>query len=151
MSINRRMCSTPVDANANSSHLLWLPCNRILLAVNPPFSMSDRSGQPLALSQLRAGQVATVLGLLESTGLDAGRDASQSLLARLRDLGFVPGARCEVMARMWLGGDPMAVRIGGSTFALRRAEAAAVRVELAVEAGVARESLARAGASAVAA
>jgi ferrous iron transport protein A len=113
--------------------------------------MSDSSRQPVALAQLRTGQVATVLGLSESTGLDAGRDASQSLLARLRDLGFVPGARCEVMARMWLGGDPIAVRIGGSTFALRRAEAAAVRVEIAVETGVARESLARAGASAVAA
>ena len=62
-----------------------------------------------------------------------GRDASQSLLARLRDLGFVPGARCEVVARMWLGGDPLAVRIGGSTFALRRAEAAAVRVQIVPE------------------
>ena len=30
---------------------------------------------------------------------------------------------------MWLGGDPLVVRIGGSTFALRRAEAAAVRVQ----------------------
>lgn len=113
--------------------------------------MSNSPLQPIALAQLRTGQVATVLGLLDSTGLDAGRDASQSLLARLRDLGFVPGARCEVMARMWLGGDPMAVRIGGSTFALRRAEAAAVRVEIAAEAGVVRETLARAGASAVAA
>ena len=62
--------------------------------------------------------------------IDNGRSAGDSLLARLRDLGFVPGARCEVVARMWLGGDPIAVRIGGSTFALRRAEAAAVRVQL---------------------
>jgi len=29
---------------------------------------------------------------------------------------------------MWLGGDPLVVRIGGSMFALRRAEAAAIRV-----------------------
>ena len=29
---------------------------------------------------------------------------------------------------MWPAGDPLVVRIGGSTFALRRAEAAAVRV-----------------------
>lgn len=50
------------------------------------------------------------------------------LLARLRDLGFVNGARCEVVARMWPGGDPLAVRVGGSTFALRRVEAGAVRV-----------------------
>ena len=51
------------------------------------------------------------------------------LLARLRDLGFIAGARCEVVARMWLGGDPLVVRIGGSTFALRRAEAASFRVQ----------------------
>ena len=31
---------------------------------------------------------------------------------------------------MWLGGDPLVVRIGGSMFALRRAEAAAVRVRV---------------------
>src|SRR5688572_31643010 len=49
-------------------------------------------------------------------------------MARLRDLGFVAGTRCEVIARMWLGGDPLVVRIGGSTFALRRAEAGAVQV-----------------------
>ena len=57
-----------------------------------------------------------------------GAAAPRSLLARLRDLGFVAGARCEVIARMWPAGDPLVVRIGGSTFALRRAEAAAVRV-----------------------
>jgi len=54
------------------------------------------------------------------------------MLARLRDLGFIPGAHCEVIARMWFGGDPIAVRIGGSTFALRRVEAAAVRITRAV-------------------
>ena len=32
------------------------------------------------------------------------------------------------MTRGFPGGDPLVVRIGGSTFALRRAEAAAVRV-----------------------
>jgi len=96
---------------------------------------------------LRRGQVETVSGLVESAAIDSGRDASQSLVTRLRDLGFVPGARCEVVARMWLGGDPIAVRIGGSTFALRRAEAAAVRVELAL--GQARDVVAHAGSSAV--
>ena len=89
----------------------------------------DRTGRQFALAQLRRGQVATVSGLVESAAIDSGRNASQSLVTRLRDLGFVPGAQCEVVARMWLGGDPIAVRIGGSTFALRRAEAAAVRVQ----------------------
>ena len=92
-----------------------------------------------------------VAGLVESANIDSGRDASQSLIIRLRDLGFVPGARCEVVARMWPGGDPIAVRIGGSTFALRRAEADAVRVQVVHEAGIARDTGTRAGASAVAA
>jgi len=83
--------------------------------------------------------------------IDTGRDAGDSLLARLRDLGFVPGARCEVIARMWPGGDPMAVRIGGSTFALRRAEAAAVRVQPVRDASPAPEALAGQRASAAAA
>jgi ferrous iron transport protein A len=47
---------------------------------------------------------------------------------RLRDLGFVPGATCEIVARMWPGGDPLAVRIAGSTFALRRREAECISV-----------------------
>jgi ferrous iron transport protein A len=105
----------------------------------------------LSLSDLYRGESATVAGLVESAHIDSGRDASQSLITRLRDLGFVPGARCEVVARMWPGGNPIAVRIGGSTFALRRAEAAAVRVQLAHEPGVARDPGPRAGASAVAA
>ena len=86
---------------------------------------------PKALAELRRGESAIVLGLIETADIDAGRSAGESLVARLRDLGFVAGAQCEVIARMWPGGDPMAVRIGGSTFALRRAEAAAVQVRMA--------------------
>jgi len=69
-----------------------------------------------------------VCGLaLESSSLTI--EERDLLIGRLRDLGFVAGARCEVLARMWFGGDPVVVRIGGSTFALRRVEAAAVRVQ----------------------
>jgi ferrous iron transport protein A len=95
------------------------------------------------LAKLRPGETAVVTGLGDGTAIDAGREGRDSLLTRLRDLGFVAGARCEVVARMWLGGDPIAVRIGGSTFALRRAEAAAVQVaRLGVE-QAARQTLAR--------
>ena len=82
----------------------------------------------VSLAQLRRGDTAVVSGLAEVTGFDHADGGSAALLARLRDLGFISGARCEVMARMWLGGDPLVVRVGGSTFALRRAEAEAVRV-----------------------
>ena len=121
------MCNLPTDANANPSHLLLHGGNRILQAVK---SSSQIVSQSSPLTSLRLGQCGYVTGLDTSAARHLGQDGSDIFLARLRDLGFVPGARCEVVARMWLGGDPVAVRIGGSTFALRRAEAAAVQVEL---------------------
>jgi len=42
----------------------------------------------------------------------------------------VPGEAIEVVAEVKPGGDPIAVRIGGSCFALRRREAEAVMVQL---------------------
>jgi ferrous iron transport protein A len=47
---------------------------------------------------------------------------------RLEEIGFLPGERVMVMARGQPGGEPLAVRVGHSTFALRRAEAACVLV-----------------------
>ena len=46
----------------------------------------------------------------------------------LDEIGFVDGERVEVMVRGVPGGDPLVVRIGESTFALRRAEAACIEV-----------------------
>jgi ferrous iron transport protein A len=83
---------------------------------------------PLSLAELRRGEAGLVSGLAEGAGFEDAPERGAILLARLRDLGFVAGARCEVIARMWPAGDPLVVRIGGSTFALRRTEAAAVRV-----------------------
>ena len=89
---------------------------------------ADLHHSAVPLADLRRGETAVVSGLAASQVLDAQSEDAAALLARLRDLGFIAGARCEILARMWLGGDPLVVRIGGSTFALRRAEAAAVRV-----------------------
>jgi ferrous iron transport protein A len=75
----------------------------------------------LLLCDLDAGQPATI------DGVDSTDDAA-GVANRLRELGFVPGVRCEIVARMWLSGDPLAVRVGGATFALRRREAARVNV-----------------------
>lgn len=58
----------------------------------------------------------------------------------LEEIGFLPGEQVMVMARALPGGDPLVVRVGSSTFALRRVEAACVQV--AVERGVAGESAA---------
>ena len=70
------------------------------------------------LADLPVGGVATVEGI----------DEAGALSRRLLEIGFFPDARVEVVAAQWPGDDPMAVRVGGSTFALRRREAQLVRV-----------------------
>ena len=51
----------------------------------------------------------------------------------LEEIGFLPGERVMLMARALPGGDPLVVRVGQSTFALRRAEAACVQVTAVAE------------------
>ena len=46
----------------------------------------------------------------------------------LEEIGFIVGEQVMLMARALPGGDPLVVRVGQSTFALRRAEAACVQV-----------------------
>jgi ferrous iron transport protein A len=48
---------------------------------------------------------------------------------QLEEIGFFPGEHVTVMARGLAGGDPLVIRIGQSTFALRGAEAACVQIE----------------------
>lgn len=46
----------------------------------------------------------------------------------LEEIGFLPGERVSVMARSLPGGDPLVIRVGVSTFALRLSEAACIEV-----------------------
>jgi ferrous iron transport protein A len=55
--------------------------------------------------------------------------APEELERRLIELGFVEGARVEVLHQGPIGGDPIAIRLQSATIALRRREAAAVLVE----------------------
>jgi len=48
---------------------------------------------------------------------------------QLEEIGFLPGEQVMVMTRGFPGGDPLVVRVGQSTFALRGAEAACVHIE----------------------
>lgn len=50
---------------------------------------------------------------------------------RLRELGFVNGEAVSVVARGPVGADPLMIQIGFTRFALRRAEAHRVHVNLA--------------------
>jgi len=55
--------------------------------------------------------------------------ADRELVLRLVELGFVPGERVRIVAEGFNGRDPMAVRVGHTTFALRRHEASFILVE----------------------
>ena len=46
----------------------------------------------------------------------------------LEEIGFTAGEPCVVLQKAALGGDPIAVRIGVSTFALRLVEARCIEV-----------------------
>lgn len=77
---------------------------------------------PDRLADLRPGAEGVVAGVDAAGALDKVAD-------RLEDLGFVRGERVRVVARGPIGGDPIVVQVGFTRFALRRAEAARVRLE----------------------
>jgi len=86
--------------------------------------------QPLA--SLRKG-ARGVVGAVDGSGLagqTVGDVAGSTIVRRLLELGFVPGERFEIIEEIRPGGDPIAVRIGSSMFALRRREAHAVLVKV---------------------
>jgi len=75
------------------------------------------------LAMLKKGDSATV------TGLSAAADPEQlAIKVRLLELGFAAGEKIRVIAESFPRRDPMAVRVGNTTFALRRAEAAMIEV-----------------------
>jgi ferrous iron transport protein A len=53
----------------------------------------------------------------------------ESLVAKLREIGFAEGDEVELLARGWLGGAPLSFRLNRTVIALRKAEAALVLVE----------------------
>ena len=56
-------------------------------------------------------------------------EVDRAVLLRLLEIGFLPGEPVRVIAKGLPGGDPMAVRVGHTTFALRRHEASMIRVQ----------------------
>jgi len=84
---------------------------------------------PVSLAALHKG----ARGVVTSVRDDAqslGDEAQSTVSRRLLELGFVPGESIEVIEEIWPGRDPMAVRVGNTTFALRRREAGAVMVDV---------------------
>lgn len=83
-----------------------------------PTVMLDRA--PIPLTDLAANLAATITRV---EGTEPG------IVERLHELGFLPGERVRVIARGPVARDPLAVRVGDSTFALRRHEARCIEVE----------------------
>lgn len=75
----------------------------------------------LSLGDASIGEVFTVDKVIAS--VDTPERAAQ-----LEDIGFLAGERVSIMARGLPGGDPLVVRVGLSTFALRMVEATCVQV-----------------------
>ena len=82
---------------------------------------------PTSLAAMKKGARGTVAEVRDDAQ-SLGDESHSTVSRRLLELGFVPGEALEVVAAIWPGGDPIAVRLGNTTFALRRREARAVLV-----------------------
>lgn len=116
-------------ANANRSHIYCSLIDATQLVMRLPRGMrvvataefaSAMSHEAIFLADLPLGMTAVVASIdAESIG--------EATARRLAEIGFLPGETVRVMARI-AGGNPIAVRIGSSTFALRRHEALCIRI-----------------------
>ena len=84
---------------------------------------SSAQGPGESLASVGKDCSATITGLSEPES-----QAVADHLERLMELGFLPGERVRVVAKGFPSGDPIAVRIGQATFALRRFEAELIAV-----------------------
>ena len=82
---------------------------------------------PISLAAMKKGARGTVAEVTDDAQ-SLGDETHSTVSRRLLELGFVPGEALEVIAAVWPGGDPIAVRLGNTTFALRRREAQSVLV-----------------------
>lgn len=82
---------------------------------------------PTSLAQLTVGQSARVRELRMPSATHGHGD---QLVLRLLEIGFVPEEEVRVMAVGPGGREPLAVRVGGTMFALRRHEAEHILVDM---------------------
>ncbi len=66
------------------------------------------------------------VGQMQSNSAFGEQDPAVS--QRMKELGFLPGARLKIIGYGLFGSDPLAVQINGTKFALRRAEARKISV-----------------------
>ena len=85
--------------------------------------MTGAASAAISLDKLPSNLWATVLDVLRPEGAE-----DRELVLRLTEIGFVPGEAVRIVAAGVPGREPLAVRLGHTTFALRRHEASFIRV-----------------------
>ncbi len=86
---------------------------------------AKESNPVIGLNQLGCHVTAEVVGLTVSAD-----EEDRGVALRLLEIGFLPGESVRVIAHGYPGHDPLAVRVGHTTFALRSHEAALVQVSV---------------------
>lgn len=91
--------------------------------------------EPVTLGAMSPGQRARIVEIAAEAG-------GSDLHLRLYEMGFDEGVEVEILHRGPIGGDPIAVQVGGMVVAMRRRDAALVTVSpvFAPLAGGAREA-----------
>ena len=92
------------------------------IAQQLPLGLAPR-GYVGTIHRLAAGEAASALSNEAASAL-----SNDELESRLIELGFVEGARVEILHEGILGRDPIAVRVDNVTIAIRRREAMAIIV-----------------------
>ena len=80
-----------------------------------------------ALGAARKGYRGTVVSVLPIEGV--GRLTADEMERRLIEMGFIEGAEVEIIHEGPIRRDPIAVRVGSATVALRRRDALAILAE----------------------
>jgi len=96
----------------------------VLIADAPPAAEASMR----ALSTASRGQTGVIVAVRGDTGAPEAV-AAEELERRLLEMGFVEGARIEILQEGLFGRDPIAVRVDDTRVALRRREARAVTVQ----------------------
>jgi ferrous iron transport protein A len=98
-----------------------------------PFQADSVSALPAGVTRLadvRRGDRGEVLAVSPAAMAGVPEAEREELERRLLEIGFVEGARIEVLHEGFIGRDPIAVRLDDMRVALRRREAQGVLVRL---------------------
>jgi ferrous iron transport protein A len=116
---------------ANESESQYLLAASFGAEEMPSTACAHRNDRPLGDSQALGTAPVGFKGRIQAVRAVAGDHgmSAAEIERQLIELGFVEGARVEVLHQGLFGRDPIAVRVNEATVALRRREAASILVE----------------------